>query len=85
MDYTREAFVFGPGDVRVTLDYGVRTGLRSTAFLDPGCATVPVEGDPVILEVKWGAFLPDIIRDAVSLSNRRAGAFSKYAACRGYG
>lgn len=85
VDYTREAFVFGPGDVRVTLDYGVRTGLRSTAFLDPGCATVPVEGDPVILEVKWGAFLPDIIRDAVSLSNRRAGAFSKYAACRGYG
>lgn len=85
VDYTREAFVFGPGDVRITLDYGVRTGLCSTAFLDPGCVTVPVEGDPVILEVKWGAFLPDIIRDAVSLSNRRAGAFSKYAACRGYG
>ena len=34
VDYTREPFIFGPGNVRVTLDYNIRTGLRNTDFLD---------------------------------------------------
>ena len=85
VDYTRIPFVYDPGNVRVTLDYDIRTGLAGTNFLDPDCATVPA-GDPVIiLEVKWDAFLPDTIRHAVQLESRRAGAFSKYAQCRIYG
>lgn len=85
VDYTREPFVYAPGNVRVTLDYDIRTGLRCTDFLNPNCVTIPA-GEPVtILEVKWDAFLPDIIRDAVQLEGRRAAAFSKYAQCRIYG
>jgi len=84
VDYTREPFIFPAGNVRVTLDYNIRSGMRCTDFLDSDCITVPVT-DSVILEVKWDAFLPDIIREAVSLENRREGAFSKYAACRIYG
>lgn len=84
VDYTREPFIFPAGNVRVTLDYNIRSGMRCTDFLDPCCVTVPVS-DSIILEVKWDGFLPDIIRDAVSLSDRREGAFSKYAACRIYG
>ena len=85
VDYTREPFVFGPGNVRVTLDYNIRTGLSSTNFLDPDCITVPAGDAPILLEVKWDSFLPDIIRDAVQLPGRRASAFSKYAQCRIYG
>ncbi|MBR0142375.1 MAG: polyphosphate polymerase domain-containing protein [Ruminococcus sp.] len=84
VDYTREPFIFPAGNVRVTLDYKIRSGMRCTDFLNPDCVTVPVS-DSIILEVKWDAFLPDIIKDAVSLSDRREGAFSKYAACRIYG
>ena len=84
VDYTREPFVFGPGNVRVTLDYDLRTGLHGTDFLDPDCLTVPAMDDAVILEVKWDQFLPDIIRDLVQLPGRRTAAFSKYAACRAY-
>ena len=84
VDYTREAFVFGPGNVRVTLDYDIRTGLRATDFLDPGCVTIPAGDSPIILEVKWDAFLPDLIRDLVQLEGRHTGAFSKYAICRIY-
>ena len=85
VDYTREPFVYAPGNVRVTLDYDIRTGLGCTDFLNPGCVTIPA-GEPVtILEVKWDEFLPSVIRDAVQLEGRRAGAFSKYAACRIYG
>ncbi len=81
VEYTREPFVYGPGDVRVTLDYDIRTGLGNTDFLDAESVTVPA-GDACILEVKYDAFLPDTIRDAVQLGFRRVGAFSKYAACR---
>ncbi len=85
VDYTREPFVYEPGNVRVTLDYDIRTGLRCTDLLNPDCVTIPV-GEPVtILEVKWDNFLPDVIRDAVQLEGRRAAAFSKYAQCRIYG
>lgn len=84
VDYIREPFVFGPGNVRVTLDTSIRTALRSTAFFDADCPTLPVEGDPCILEVKWDAFLPDVIRMAVGLEDRHATAYSKYAACRMY-
>ena len=85
VDYTREPFVYAPGNVRVTLDYDIRTGLGSTDFLNPDCITVPAGDAPIILEVKWDGFLPDVIRDAVQLTGRRVSAFSKYAQCRIYG
>lgn len=85
VDYIREPFVFAPGSVRVTLDYDIRTGFRCRDFLDPACPTIPAGDAPIILEVKWDRFLPDIIRDAVQLPGRRAAAFSKYAQCRIYG
>lgn len=85
VDYTREPFVFGPGNVRVTLDYNIRTGSCYQDFLNPACVTIPAGDAPIILEVKWDHFLPDIIRDAVQLPGRRVTAFSKYAQCRIYG
>lgn len=85
VDYTREPFVYAPGNVRVTLDYDIRTGLGRTDFLNPDCPTVPAGDGVTILEVKWDAFLPDVIRDAVQLEGRHTSAFSKYAACRVYG
>lgn len=84
VDYTREPFVFRPGNVRVTLDYDIRTGLRCTDFLNPGCVTIPAGEASVILEVKWDEFLPSIIRDIVQLEGRHTSAFSKYAICRIY-
>ena len=85
VDYTREPFIFGPGNVRVTFDYDIRTGLSATDFLDPDCVTVPAGDAPRLLEVKWDHYLPAIIRDAVQLPGRRVTAFSKYAQCRIYG
>lgn len=85
VDYTRDAYVFPAGNVRVTLDFNIRTGLGCTDFLNPSIITVPAGDAPAILEVKWDEFLPDIIRDAVQLPGRHTSSFSKYAACRIYG
>lgn len=85
VDYTREAFVYAPGNVRVTLDYSIRTGLGCTDFLNPNSITIPAGEPVIILEVKWDEFLPAIIRSALQLNGRSSTAFSKYRACRIYG
>ena len=77
--------MYAPGNVRVTLDYNIRTGLRCTDFLNPGCVTIPAGDAPIILEVKWDNYLPSVIKRAVQVKGRRVGAFSKYAQCRIYG
>ena len=85
VDYTRTPFVYDPGNVRVTIDENIRTGLGCTDFLNPSCVTVPA-GEPVILlEVKWDDYLPAVIRRAVAVKSRRGAAFSKYQTCRIYG
>lgn len=85
VDYVREPYVYAPGNVRVTLDYDIRTGLGCKDFLNPDCPTILAGDSTIILEVKWDEFLPDIIRSAVQLEGRRVTAFSKYAQCRIYG
>ncbi len=85
VDYTREPYIYRPGNVRVTFDYDIRTGLRRTDFLNPDCPTIPAGNAPILLEVKWNSFLPSVIRDAVQTPGRRVTAFSKYAQCRIYG
>ena len=82
VDYTRRAFVYKPGNVRVTLDYEVRSGLNVTQMFDP-VTTIPADiRNPIIMEVKYDAYCPSIIRDMVHLSDRRTSSFSKYSTCR---
>lgn len=85
VDYTREPFVYAPGNVRVTLDSNIRTGMNGTDFLNPDCVTIPAGDAPAILEVKWDSFLPSLIRDLIQVPGTHTSAFSKYAACRIYG
>lgn len=85
VDYTREPFIYTPGNVRVTLDYDIRTGLGSTDFLSPKVPTVAAGDQRCILEVKWDEYLPDVVRCAVQLGRVRAESFSKYAISRIYG
>ena len=84
VDYIREPFTYQPGNVRVTLDYDIRTGLSCVDFLNPECVTIPA-GDEIVLEVKWDEFLPSVIRSAVQLDHARTTSFSKYQACRRFG
>lgn len=85
VDYVREAYVYRPGNVRVTFDTSMRTGLASTDVFSSNVPTVEaLGGSYVIMEVKYDAFLPDIIADAVQTDARGACAISKYALCRLY-
>ena len=82
--YDREAFLYEPGNVRITIDSNVRTGLNATDFLNPNIFHTDVSEGLPVLEVKYDEFLPQIVRMAVQMPNRRASAYSKYAICRKY-
>lgn len=82
--YRRVPFVYEPGNVRVTFDYDIRSGICSRDMLSGKAILVPAAQNTVIMEVKYDEFLPDIIRMIVQEGTPRARAFSKYAACRQY-
>lgn len=81
VDYQREAFIYPMGNVRITMDYDIRTSLNIHNFLKAEPIPISVVGT-YILEVKYDHYLPEIIRGVVSLSSRRSTAFSKYAVTR---
>ncbi|MFI3116279.1 MAG: polyphosphate polymerase domain-containing protein [Clostridia bacterium] len=85
VDYTRQAYTHPAGNVRITLDYDIKTGLSCYDFLNNECVTVTAGEKVAILEVKWDEFLPDFVRDLVQIKTLHSSAFSKYAACRVYG
>ena len=80
--YDREAFLYAPGNVRITLDRGIRTGLGSVDFLNPEIFCLRAMEPGTVLEVKYDAFLPELVRMAVQVPGRQAVACSKYALCR---
>ena len=80
--YDREAFFYAPGNVRVTLDRDIRTGLGCVDFLNPEIFCLRAMESGTILEVKYDAFLPELVRMAVQVPGRQAAACSKYALCR---
>ena len=83
VDYRREPFVYGPGNVRVTFDRDIRSCKNVAAFFQEDVPTVPVLSDgKCIMEVKYDDFLPDVISRTVLTTKNREQAYSKFAACR---
>lgn len=85
VDYIREPFVCMAGNVRITFDRDIRTGLFSTDFMKDDLPTIGAGDEIVLLEVKYDQFIPEHIVNLLQLEGRRASACSKYALSRIYG
>jgi len=85
VDYRREAYWYPQGNVRVTFDAEVRTGVYATGMFEDVRTVGTGEAGTLLLEVKYDGFLPDIMRDVIQTNTRHGEAFSKYAACRVFG
>lgn len=86
VDYNREAYIYPTGNVRVTFDKGIRTGIASVDFLNSTMPTVEsLKNSMMVLEVKYDEFLPELITDLLQIGERNKTAISKYALCRIYG
>ncbi|WP_426351273.1 polyphosphate polymerase domain-containing protein [Alloiococcus sp. CFN-8] len=83
--YTREPYIYDAGNVRVTFDMNISTGLYATDFLKGDIEGIPAPTDGrIVLEIKYDDYMPELIRDIVQVGVVRAEAFSKYAASRQY-
>ncbi len=86
VDYTREAYIYPIGNVRITFDKSIRTGLNNINMFDKNLPTIEtIDNKYIVLEVKFDEFLPQIIRDIIQVKERRATSISKYEAARIYG
>ena len=87
VSYLREPYIYAAGNVRVTFDSEIRTSLYSREFLIKQVSDISATDTPqdMILEVKYDAFLPEIIQDLIQVPGIRQQAFSKYGACRRFG
>lgn len=83
VDYYRQAYVFEPLDVRITLDYHVSSGVYNMDLFDSESVSVPVfEKNQVVLEIKFNEVLPDFVWGVLQTVPALRMAISKFAYCR---
>lgn len=87
VSYIREAYLYAAGNVRVTFDSHIRSTLFHRPFLEEGVPDIDVSEHPgdMVLEVKFDAFLPDVVQILLQTGNIRQQSYSKYGACRKFG
>ena len=87
VSYVREPYVYAAGNVRVTFDSDIRSTLFHRGFLEEAVTDIGVADNPgeMILEVKFDAFLPEVIQTLLQTEGIRQQAYSKYGACRRFG
>ncbi|MCA0755156.1 polyphosphate polymerase domain-containing protein [Paenibacillus sp. N4] len=85
VDYVREPYVCVNGNVRITFDKELRTGLHAVDIFDPKLRPVrAIDHDLIILEVKYDEYIPAYIKIALQLEGLNRQSASKYVICRKY-
>ena len=87
VSYLREPWVYKAGNVRVTFDSEIRSTLFHRCFPEENPTDIDVMDDKGerILEVKYDAYLPEVVAVMLQTGRCRQQAFSKYGACRRFG
>lgn len=81
--YRREAFLYPGTDLRLTFDTDLQAlpGEPESLFDPMAMGTRSLGTAQVIMEVKYGAFLPTFVRKLTAVSTKQL-SVSKYALCR---
>jgi len=83
VDYDREAYTYEAGNVRITFDKYLRTGLGPLDIFDEDMSTKHIFEDQVmILEIKYDDFMPSFIRNLLQISRHDISAISKFLLCK---
>ena len=84
VDYYREAYVYPIGNVRITFDMGLHTGLDCVKLFDFRAFTVEVDDYPIILEIKYDNMLPDMVKGLLPGTIQPRSAIGKFVSCKRY-
>ncbi|WP_239618563.1 polyphosphate polymerase domain-containing protein [Cohnella mopanensis] len=83
VDYVREAYVCGAGNVRITFDKQLKTGLNRVDIFDPALSMINAFDDDItVFEVKFDEYLPEYVRTAIQTGGLVRQSNSKYVICR---
>lgn len=83
VEYDRSAYVYEPGNVRITLDRDIRVSDQLEAFAKGEKLTYEYERELYqVLEVKYDEFLPGFISGMLETGNLNQVSYSKYKICR---
>lgn len=83
VEYDRSAYVYEPGNVRITLDRDIRVSDQIDAFVKGQKITYEyIRGWDRVLEVKYDEFLPGFIAGMLETGNLNQTSYSKYRICR---
>lgn len=83
VEYDRSAYVYEPGNVRITLDRNIRASNQLEAFARGEKLTYEYEKElEQVLEVKYDEFLPGFIAGMLETGNLNQTSYSKYRICR---
>lgn len=80
--YERKAYVFAPGNVRITFDRNVRASSRVEDFGQKNISYDFLQEYDKVLEVKYDEFIPDFLLQLLEVGNMQQSAYSKYQLCR---
>lgn len=85
VEYERIPYICRNGNVRVTFDTSIASCSDPLLFFDPSLPRRPVlPMGQQLMEVKYDAFLPDVIYSSLNLGQLQQTTFSKYYLCRKY-
>lgn len=83
VDYDREAYVQPIGNVRVTFDNNLRTGLGVSEFFSKNAAVISaLERPEMVLEVKYTDVLPSYVKGLFPTTIKPQEAIGKFSICR---
>lgn len=80
--YERKAYIYPPGNVRITFDRNIRASRETEAFGMQGISYDFLEGQDSVLEIKYDEFLPQFILQLMETGSLRQVSYSKYRICR---
>jgi len=84
VEYDRKAFVYEPGNVRITLDSNLRYSTNVEDFMSGKKEKYRVLPEMNrVIEVKYDEMLPGFIAGIIENGNMTQTSFSKYCLCRG--
>lgn len=80
--YERKAYVYEPGNVRITFDRNVRTSSRVEDFGRKNISYDFLREYDKVLEVKYDEFIPEFLLQLLETGSMQQSAYSKYQLCR---
>ncbi len=82
VEYVREAYIMRAGNVRITFDKQLRGSSNLEGLFVDTLGRNMVPDDTMILEVKFDEFLPEQVRDYLTMVDKKPLSISKYVICR---